>query len=49
MNKEQLFLEIDEIYSEWLGIDLGMLNKESEDIIKDKLEKAINYTRCSKK
>lgn len=43
MNKEQLFLEIDEILSEWNGGDLN-IGKEREELIKDKLEEAINYT-----
>lgn len=46
MNKEQLFLEIDEIISNYHGFDKGLLDKKSENLIKDKLEKAINYTRC---
>jgi len=43
MNKEQLFEEIDEIYSEWHG---GVLHigKEREDRIKKILSKAINFT-----
>ena len=45
MNKEQLFLEIDEIYSEWYGGDL-YIGKERENRIKQVIEKAINYTRC---
>ena len=45
MNKEQLFLEIDEIYSEWHGGDL-YIGKERENRIKQVIEKAINYTRC---
>ena len=44
MNKEQLFLEIDEIYSEWHGGDLH-IGKERENLIKEVIERAINYTR----
>ena len=42
MNKEQLFLEIDEIYSEWHGGDL-YIGKERENRIKRVIEKAIDY------
>tara|TARA_R110002167_G_scaffold49273_6_gene144475 strand:+ start:688 stop:918 length:231 start_codon:yes stop_codon:yes gene_type:complete len=45
MNKEQLFLEIDEIYSEWHGGDLH-IGKERENLIKQVIEKAINNTGC---
>ena len=45
MNKEQLFLEIDEIYSEWHGGDL-YIGKERENRIKLIIEEALNYTRC---
>lgn len=49
MNKEQLFLEIDEIYSNYHGFDKGLLDQESENLIKELIEKAINYTRsCCK-
>lgn len=47
MNKEQLFLEIDEIYSEWHGGDLH-IGKERTERIKEILNKAINYSRCCK-
>jgi hypothetical protein len=45
MTKEQLFLEIDEIYSEWHGGDLH-IGQERENLIKQVIEKAINYTQC---
>jgi hypothetical protein len=45
MNKERIFLEIDEIYSEWNGGDLH-IGKERENLIKEVIERAINYTRC---
>ena len=45
MNKEQLFLKIDEIYSEWHGGDLH-IGKERENLIKEVIQQAINYTRC---
>ena len=48
MNKEQVFLEIDEIISNYHGFDIGLLDKESENLIKQKIELAINYTRCCK-
>ncbi|TXD47346.1 hypothetical protein [Polaribacter sp. IC073] len=47
MTKEQLFLEIDEIYSEWHGGDL-YIGQERENRIKQVIEKAINYTQCCK-
>ena len=43
MNREQLFLEIDEIYSEWHGGDLH-IGKERENRIKEVIQQAINYT-----
>ena len=46
MNKEQLFLEIDEIYSEWHGGDLH-IGKERENRIKEVIQQAINYTHSS--
>lgn len=45
MTKEQLFLEIDEIYSEWHGGDLH-IGKERTKRIKQVLDKAINYSQC---
>ena len=45
MTKEQLFLEIDEIYSEWHGGDLH-IGKERTESIKQILDKAINYSKC---
>jgi hypothetical protein len=45
MTKEQIFLEIDEIYSEWHGGYLH-IGQERENRIKQAIEKAINYTRC---
>lgn len=47
MTKEQVFLEIDEIYSEWYGGDLH-IGQERENRIKKAIERAINYTRCCK-
>ena len=47
MNREQLFLEIDEIYSEWHGGDLH-IGKERENRIKEVIQQAINYTHCCK-
>lgn len=47
MNKEQLFLEIDEIYSEWHGGNLH-IGKERTERIKELLDKAINNRCCCK-
>lgn len=47
MNKEQLFLKIDEIYSEWHGGDLH-IGKERTERVKEVLNKAINYRQCCK-
>ena len=44
MNEEQIFEEIDEIYSEWHGGELN-IGKERTERIKKILNKAINY-RC---
>ena len=42
MNKEQLPLEIDRIYSEYHGFDLGLLDEKSENLIKEGTEKLLN-------
>ena len=42
MNKEQLYLEIDKIYSEYHGFDLGLLDEKSEKLIKEAIEKLLN-------
>jgi hypothetical protein len=44
--EEQLFLKIDKIYSDYHGFDLGLLDQESEDLVKQVIIKAINYTPC---
>lgn len=45
MNKEQLFEEIDEIYSEWHGGELH-IGKERTERIKEVLNQAINFIPC---
>lgn len=45
MNKEQLFEEIDEIYSEWHGGELHIGTKRTERI-KEALNRAINFIPC---
>ena len=42
MRKEKLFLEIDKIYSEYHGFDLGLLDEKSEKLIKEAIEKLLN-------
>jgi hypothetical protein len=41
MNKEQLFLKIDEIYSEYHGFDTGLLDEKSVNLIKENIEKLL--------
>lgn len=45
MNKEQLFEEIDEIYSEWHGGELH-IGTERTERIKEALNRAINFIPC---
>tara|TARA_R110002124_G_scaffold34839_2_gene113929 strand:+ start:568 stop:789 length:222 start_codon:yes stop_codon:yes gene_type:complete len=45
MTKETLFEQIDEIFSDWHGGNLH-IGQEREELIKEVLEKAINYNRC---
>ena len=45
MNEEQLFEEIDEIYSEWHGGELH-IGTERTERIKEALNRAINFTPC---
>ena len=45
MNKEQLFEEIDEIYSEWHGGELH-IGTERTERIKEALNLAINFIPC---
>jgi len=45
MNKEQLFEEIDEIYSEWHGGELH-IGIERIERIKEVLNRAINFIPC---
>ena len=46
MNKEQLFEQIDEIYSEWHGGELH-IGKERTERVKEALNQAINFIPCS--
>ena len=45
MTKETLFEQIDEIFSDWHGGEVH-IGQEREELIKEVLEKAINYTHC---
>jgi len=45
MNKEKLFEEIDEIYSEWHGGELH-IGTERTERIKETLNRAINFIPC---
>ena len=46
MTKETLFEQIDEIFGDWHG-GVCYIGKERENQVKEILEKAINYNRCS--